>query len=242
MGTFASNPYAVPVADAAVEERVAFLRNVALWTFGGLLVAALTSVVSAGAILTMPALQGRWISFGIMMGAIFGAQFVGNSLVRREDRGSQILGLVAGTALEGVAMGYLVLTAVALSIDVYANPAMFIFQALGLMGLTVAGMVGYLLTGPRQLNWIGAGLATVGLPMLVLMVVSFVFPIGGVFGILISLVFVAVSAGGLLYNLNVVMHQMSTRMVIPAAFAIAMGILVLFWNILVLLMRLQDRR
>jgi FtsH-binding integral membrane protein len=127
--------------------------------------------------------------------------------------------------------------------DIYAgNPVVLIFQALGLMGLSVTGMVAYLLTGPKQLNWLGAGLATIGLPMLVLMVVSFLFPIGGFFGILISLAFVAVSAGGLLYNLNLVMHQMNTRMVIPAAFAIAMSTLVLFWNILVLLMKLQGSR
>jgi FtsH-binding integral membrane protein len=242
MGTFASNPYAVPVVEAPVDARVAFLRSVGLWTFGGLIVAAVTSVISAGAILTVPALQGRWISLIVMLGAVFGAQWVGNALVRREDRGSQILGLVAGTGLEGVAMGYLVLTAVALSIDVYANPLMFIGQALGLVGLTITGMVAYLLTGPRQLNWIGAGMATLGLPLLGLMVLTFVFPVGGIVGILISLAFVVISAGGLLYSLNVVMHQMDTRMVIPAAFHIAMGILVLFWNILVLLMRLQDRR
>jgi hypothetical protein len=35
---------------------------------------------------------------------------------------------------------------------------------------------------------------------------------------------------------------MSTNMVIPAAYHIALGILTLFWNVLVLLMRLQDRR
>src|SRR5687768_2412449 len=99
MGSFASNPYAVPVIEAPVDARVAFLRSVGLWTFGGLLVASVTAMLSAGAILAVPALQGRWISLGIMLAAIFGAQFVGNALVRSEDRGTQVLGLLAGTGL-----------------------------------------------------------------------------------------------------------------------------------------------
>jgi FtsH-binding integral membrane protein len=213
-----------------------------LWTFGGLLVAGVTSVLSAGAVLVVPALQNQWVSIAVMLGAIFAARFVGTSLVNRPDQQSQVLGFFAGTALQGVAMGYLILTATILSIQVYANPIMFIAQALGLVGLTVLGMVAYLLTGPKQLNWIGAGLATLGIPMLILMVVSFVFPIGGTIGLLISVAFVVISAGGLLYNLNLVLHEMSTTMVIPAAYSVALGILVLFWNILTLLMRLQDRR
>ena len=58
---------------------------------------------------------------------------------------------------------------------------------------------------------------------------------------LVLVVFVVVSAGGLLYNLNHVIHHMSTEMHVPAAYHITLGILVLFWNILVLLMRLQRR-
>ena len=50
------------------------------------------------------------------------------------------------------------------------------------MGLTVVGMVAYLLTGPKNLSLIGGAMAALSLPMLALMVISFVFPIGGVFG------------------------------------------------------------
>ena len=53
--------------------------------------------------------------------------------------------------------------------------------------------------------------------------------------------FVALSAGGLLFNLNHVMHRMSTDMVVPAAYHVTLGMLVLFWNVLSLLMRLQRR-
>ena len=46
---------------------------------------------------------------------------------------------------------------------------------------------------------------------------------------------------GLLYNLNQVMHTLSTDQHIGGAYTITMGLLVLFWNLLVLLMRLQSR-
>lgn len=69
----------------------------------------------------------------------------------------------------------------------------------------------------------------------------FQVPVGGVFGMLISAGFVVLSAGGLLYNLNQVMHTMSVRNTIPAAYHVTLGVLTLFWNVLVLLMQLQRR-
>lgn len=234
-----ANPYQVPVAESAVDARVAFLRKVGGMTFLGLVFAGITAMISMGAVLSIPMLANQWVSLGIMLGAIFGSRFIGDSMVHNPS--TQMIGFAIGTGLQGVAMGYLLLAAVLLSIDLYANPLVVIGQALGLVGLTVVGMVAYLLTGPKNLSMIGGAMSALALPMLALMVISFVFPIGGPFGILLSAVFVAISAGGLLYNLNTVMHRMSTDMVVPAAYHVTLGMLVLFWNILSLLMRLQRR-
>ena len=235
-----ANPYQVPVADSAVDARVAFLRKVGGMTFLGLVFAGITSMVSMAAVLNVTALQNQWVSLAVMLGAIFGSRFIGDSLVN--NRSTELLGFAVGTGLQGIAMGYLMLTAVMLSIELYSNPVVVLGQALGLVGLTVVGMVAYLLTGPKNLSMIGGAMAALSLPMLALMVISFVFPIGGPFGILLSLLFVGLSAGGLLFNLNQVMHRMSTDMVVPAAYHVTLGMLVLFWNVLTLLMRLQDRR
>lgn len=235
------NPYAVPVSEAPVDARSAFLRKVGVMTFGGLLVAGIASLVSMSAVLLVPPLQNTWVMLGVMLGGIFGSRYVGDSLVYSQDATTRAAGFVLGTGLQGVAMGYLILAAVTFSMELYANPLIFIGQALGLVGLTVTGMIAYLLTGPKNLSMIGGALAALSLPMLVLMVASFVFPIGGVAGILISLLFVGMSAGGLLYNLNQVMHRMSTDMVVPAAYHVTLGMLILFWNVLSLLMRLNRR-
>jgi FtsH-binding integral membrane protein len=236
-----SNPYQTSVADAPVPARVAFLRKVGGLTFGGLAISAVTALVSTLAVATIPVLQSGWVPLVVMLGAIFASQFVGGSLVNSEDKTTQLAGFVLGTGLQGVAMGYLLLVAGSLSVQIYGNPFVFVFQAMALVGLTVLGMVLYLLTGPRKLSFIGSLMATLSLPLLGLMVITWIFPVGGIFGILINVGFVALSAGGLLYNLNQVMHQMSTDRVVPAAYLVTLGVLTLFWNVLTLLMRLQRR-
>jgi FtsH-binding integral membrane protein len=236
-----ANPYSVPASRAPVEERVSFLRRVGLLTLGGLMIATVSGALSMMALIAIPALANTWVMFIIVMGSMFGAQAIGSSLVSSEDRATQLGGFVLGTALEGVAFGYLFLAATLMSMSLYENPFVFLGQGFALVGLTVLGMVAYLLTGPKNLSMIGGALATLSLPMLALMVLSFVFPIGGVFGILISAGFVALSAGGLLYNLNSVMHQVSTRHGVQAAYFVTLGILTLFWNVVVLLMKLQRR-
>lgn len=234
------NVYAVPVSHAEETERAAFLRQVGGLTLLGLVIAGVASVGSMFAVATIEALQHPYAALAIMLGGVFGARWVGSTLVVNPE--SQVGGFVLGTALQGLAMGYLLLAAVVASQELYADPFLMIGQALGLVGLTVFGMVAYLMTGPKNLSILGGTLSALSLPMLGLMMLSFVFPINGTIGILVSLVFVGMSAGGLVYNLNQVMHQMSTKMVWPAAYHVALGVLILFWNVLTLLLRLSRRR
>ena len=76
--------------------------------------------------------------------------------------------------------------------------------------------------------------------MMVLMVLSFVFPIGGTLGLLLTGVFVVVSAAGLLYQINAVMHQLRTDQHVEGSYMITMGVLILFWNLLSLLIQLTN--
>lgn len=240
---YSNNPYAVPAVDAEVDDRVTFLRKVAGMTFLGLCVSGATSVAAAMLVFAVPALSYGWAPMIIMLGALFASRAVGSSMVHSESQATAMMGFIGGTALQGVAMGYLILSAVLISAQSFGNPFVLIFEAMGMVALTMLGMVVYLLSGPKKLNMVGAFLSAVSLPMLVAMVVSFVMPslFGGVFGLIFNMLFIAVSAAGLLYSLNNVMHKMSTNMVVPAAYYVTMGVLTLFWNILTLLMRLQRR-
>lgn len=234
--------YAQPVSQASDASRTAFYQSVAMWTMIGLLTAFSVSAVSAFTVLTVPFLQGRYV----MMGAIFGCMFITNTVAQRMVQGdAKIPGFVLGTAAEGVSLGYLMLAAVLMGADRFgAGAAAFtiIGEAAGLTLLAGAGMVSYLWSAPRELSMVRGMLQVMSLPMLALMVITFVFPIGGVFGMMLSLLFVGISSAGLLYSLNQVIHVCDTEQHMEAAYAITVGVLVLFWNIVVLLMKLQDRR
>ncbi|MFT4625363.1 MAG: hypothetical protein ACI8PZ_004031 [Myxococcota bacterium] len=227
-------------AEAPAESRIPFLRRVAMLTFVGLTTSAITSLVAAGVISAL-GLYSTMFQMVILFGSYAIAHFGARRLVFNDNTATKYVGFFVGSIFQGIAMGYLVLTAVLMSADLFGNPFVLIFQALSLVGLTAVGLTAYLLTGPKNLSFIGAGLAALTLPMLALMVLTFVFPVNGIAGLLLSMLFVGVSVGGLLYQLNQIMHQLPTRMHVEASYMVMMGILVLFWNILVLLMRLQSR-
>ena len=233
-----------PVVVAPAGERVAYLRAVLLWTLGALLLSAVTGIVSAGA-LYLSATAGAGFLLQPLPSAvvILGSFGIANYLARSMVFGrAKVLGLGLGAVFQGVAIGYLLLAAVLMGLRV-GNPFGLVANALMLTGVTAAGMVAYVLSGPREFRLLGAGLSALGLPMLVLMGVSFAFPglLGGTAGLLVSVLFVGVSAAGLLYQLNLVIHRLRTDQTVEGAYMITMGVLVLFWNILTLLMRLQRR-
>ncbi len=235
--------YAVqPVIDDSAEIRVSYLRKVGALTMAGLALTAVTALASASLIFVFDFLASPLISGVVILGSFFAAQYGARAVVFNNDSTAvKLAGFAGGAMLEGVAFGYLVLSAALLGMTSYGNPFIFLLQATALVSLCAFGMFLYLMTGPRELSYIKGGLSVLFMPMMVLMVVSFVFPIGGPIGILLSLLFVGVSAAGLLYELNQVLHRYASTMWIEGSFSVMMGLLVLFWNILVLLMKLQRR-
>jgi FtsH-binding integral membrane protein len=233
--------YANPVIYAEESTRAAFLRRVGLLTFVGLSIASFSGIMSAGALFLIPGLLSQTLSFVLIMGSWAIVHFVARPMVYSQTAATRGSGFILGAVFQGVAMGYLLVAAVATSLDLFGNPFVLIGQALGLTGLTAFGMLVYLFTGPKKLSYIGAILPMLGFPLMALMVISFVFPFGGIFGLLLSIGFVGFSAAGLLYQLNNVIHKMPADMPLQAGFEVMIGLLVLFWNILTLLMRLQRR-
>ena len=234
--------YAVaPVADAEPEARGEFLRMVGLWVFGGLLIAYSTGAVAAAAVLALPQyLDNNWVWLGVFWGSFFFSHYLARAMVAS---GPKLLGFVLGCASEGIALGYLMLIAAETSVERFGatgiGPFALVAQAGGLTILTTVGMTFWLWTAPKNLSWIPAVLCVLTPPMLGFMVFASLFPIGGLVGAGVGMLFVAVSAAGLLYNLNQVFHVMSVDQHLEAAYEITLGILVLFWNILVTLINMN---
>jgi FtsH-binding integral membrane protein len=236
--------YAHPLARASAADRVEYLQRVLLWTSGGLFVSGITGAATALGLsialsMGITLLFNQWVSLAIIFGSYGIAHYAAPRMVFGN---AKVLGFGVGAVFQGISMGYLLLYAVLLGAQM-GNPFGMVGTALGLTAMTGVGLTAYVWTGPKNFGWLGAGLSALFLPMLLLMGVSFVFPglLGGPLGIAVSGLFVLVSVGGLLYQINVVMHKLNTRQHIEGAYMITMGVLILFWNILSLLMRLNRR-
>jgi FtsH-binding integral membrane protein len=241
------NPYMGPVSMAPVDARSTFLRQVALKTAGSLSIVGVTATAASLGLVSLlvAGVALPWfVQLGVMVGGLYGSQWIGYSMIASPSAGTRIAGVTIGSAMLGVALSFVLVMAALVGISAYDEPlaALYLpFQALLLVGLTVVGMVGYLLVAPRNLSMVTAALSVLTLPMIALMVLTAVFPIGGLVGVLVSAAFVAISAGGLLVSLNRVIRELGVDQSTRAAFELTVGIVLLFWNILSLLSRLNNR-
>ena len=235
-----AHSHSTPISLAQPSERVDYLKKVMAWTVSGLFFAGLTGTAMAAFLLyaQIPILFNTYVSLAIILGSFAIAQYVAPKMVFGNNK---VAGFVIANVAQGVAMGYLLSSAVVLSSMVTGNPFSLIGSALMMTALTGGGLLGYVMSGPKDFSLLGGMLSALGLPMLVLMGLSFVMPglFGGTMGIIFCGVFVVISAGGLLYQLNAVVHQLRTDQHIEGSYLISMGILVLFWNILSLLMSMS---
>jgi FtsH-binding integral membrane protein len=226
--------HGVPLAGPA-DSRRAFLKKTAALSFVALVASAV--VATASTYFAAPVVYGVGGGFGGMI-AILGSFFVAHYVARKMVYGaSKLPGLVLAVVMEGFSIGFLLLTTI-LKLGAFEGFGL-IAQCMGLTGATAGGMLLYVWFNKSELNLVKAGLSMLGLPMLILMGLSWAFPLGGAFGLIISVVFVVVSAAGLLYRLNAVVHEMDEDMHVEAAYEITMGVLILFWNLLVLLNRVR---
>jgi FtsH-binding integral membrane protein len=230
----------VVVAHAPAATRSAYLRRVAGLSFLGLLIVALSGIGSMFYLATHPGLLRGPSSMLIILGCWAVTNFVAQPMV---FRGNKVLGFALGTIAQGLALGFLLLVAVLLSQQSFGNPFAFIGVAVALTAVAGIGIGIYAASEKREFSVLRAGLAALSLPMLGLMAASFAFPqwFGGGLGIAMCAVFVIISAAGLTYQLNRVVHHFTTGMHVEGAYVIAIGVTVLFWNILSLVMRMNRR-
>lgn len=223
-----------PAISGPADERHAFLKKTAVWTFIGLIAAGAIGGVSTFAIAPTILQSGRWSGTIVILITFALAHFVARKMVYS---GAKIPGFILAVVSEGIALGILLLTAL-WSLGMQQGTELVV-QALGLTAATAGGMLVYVWFSKGEMKIIGAFLAMAFFPMLILMALGIFFPIGGTFGLIISAVFVLVSAAGLLYRLNFVVHNLDTEQHVEGAYEITMGVLVLLWNIITLLMRLR---
>jgi modulator of FtsH protease len=223
-----------PTVSGPSSDRIQFMRRIGLWTVGGLTLAALVGGVSMFTV--APALMSinPWAGLIVMLATWAVAHWVCRGMVYGS---AKLAGFLLACIAEGLAFGFLLLTT-AWRFGV-AEATSIVAQALGLTAMTAVGMLAYVWFSKGQLRLVGAFISMAFVPMLVLMAIGVFFPIGGTLGLIISAAFVVVSAGGLLWKLNLVAQEYSEEQHIEGAYEITMALLVLLWNLLVLLNRLR---
>jgi FtsH-binding integral membrane protein len=234
------------IADAPAAERVEFLRSVLTLTSVGLLLTAVSGFIAANVMgpYFFETINGTmvfshtWIYLLVVLGAMIGAQSLGPKLAMG---GTPEIGLIVGSTLMGVCLGPILYLGYMVAGPAGGGGMTLIGEALGLTSLTAIGMTGYVWTKPRDFSLLGAAMSAIALPMFALMILSFFFPFGNTFGLILVGGFVLFSAATLLFNLNSIIHTMGTDRKHLAAVTLTLAIGVLFYNILMLLIRLQGR-
>ena len=225
------------VLHASPADRSQFLTGVAGWLVGGLTLTAIVNIASV--LFVVPAVMGlgQWGILAVIYGSMFLSQSVAKNMVYGE---SKLPGFVLGTVAQGISFGF-ILFATLFGVGDIADGLLLVGQCMGMVVLSGAAMLVYVFTEKREFSLLRSGLSMMGIPMLVLMAISFIWPIGGIAGIALSAVFVAVSAGSLLYKLNHVVHTMDTSQTMEAGYELTLSIVVLLWNLLALFSRLRRR-
>ncbi|MDP2340012.1 MAG: Bax inhibitor-1 family protein [Deltaproteobacteria bacterium] len=233
--------YAPPISGPS-EARITFLRKVGVFTFLALAISGVIAVVSTFTVAPAVYSMGRWGALVAILGSFMISHYVARKMVYG---GAKIPGFILAVVFEGISFGFLLLSTISY-MPIGGNAEQAFIEGIGIiakaMAITAAsglGMLVYVWFNKSELNMVKAGLSILGLPMLVLMVLQFVFPIGGTLGLIICAVFVVASGAALLYRLNSVVHEYDENQHIEAAYEISMALLVLLWNVISLLNRLR---
>ena len=222
---------------AKAEDRVAYLQKVMAWTFGGLFFAGLAGIGMAFVISAVPFLSAGYMPLIVILACFGVANYVAPKMVFGE---SKLAGFLIGNIAQGTAMGYLLLTAFIMG-GMTGSPFGLIGTALAMTALTAGGILAYVMSGPKDFSMLGGILSAMGIPMLVLMALSFFAPglFGGPLGMILCGLFVVISAAMLLWEMNRVVYELRTDQHIEGSYMLSISILVLFWNILSLILSAQ---
>lgn len=228
------------IAEAPSEVRSSYLKKVLGLTLLGLLISSVVGVASTFAIATNPAVMRGYFPMVIILGCWALTNFVARPMVFGTSKWA---GFMIGTVAQGISLGFLLLVALLVSRADTGNPFTLIGTALVATLFSGVGLTLYAASEKREFSLLRAGLSALFIPMLILMAVSFAFPnlLNGPLGLAASGLFVLISAAGLLYQLNAVIHNFTPEMEMEGAYIITIGVLVLFWNILSLLLRMRRR-
>jgi FtsH-binding integral membrane protein len=230
------DPYAPPrdmfVIDAALSERLGFLRKVYAHVFGAILLLVGLEYVylTTGLDLTIMQMLGQsiWISLAVFLGVTWFAERLAYS-------GASSIAQYAGLGLfVGVQS---VVTVPILAIATRTNPDL-IGQAAFVTLLITGALTLFVVLSKSDFSFMRNALFLAGLGLFVVSIASAIF--GFSLGLGFSVGVVVLMCGYILYETSLIMHHLPTTAHVAGALMIFGSIAVLFRQILSILMRLNE--
>jgi FtsH-binding integral membrane protein len=231
-----ANVTTIPVADASVAERSAFIRRtylhlaMAILAFTGLEVILFQTGAVEPIMRTLLATKYSWlIVLGAFLGVSWLAEWWANSTT---SQGMQYLGLGLYVVAQAIIFVPLLAMAVAYAPDILVKAV--IVTGLLFLGLTVTAF-----TTRKDFSFLGGALKIGGLIALGVVVASIVF--GFTLGLLFSAIMVLFAGAAILYTTSNVIHKYNTTQHVAAALSLFAAVALLFWYVLRILLALGRR-
>ncbi|MEO6596540.1 MAG: Bax inhibitor-1 family protein [Planctomycetota bacterium] len=236
-----SNPYASltapPAAFAAASERATFLKKV----YGLLLLGVLGFAATLWAAANVPVandlairvgrmIYGTRFGWAIYMGIFFAGSWAVNAVAEKKP-----LNAFAYAAWV-VTLGFLVAPLVLIINQTQGVEV--ITQASTITALVFGGLTAFVLYTGKDFSFLRGMLGLVGIVLMVVFVVGMLM--GFTFGLWVSAVIVALSAGYILYYTSTILHRLPTTMAMSGAILLFTEVVLLFKHILILLARSRD--
>ena len=230
------DPYAPPrdmfVVDAALSERLGFLRKVYAHVFGAilLLVGLEFLYFTTGIAQQMLGMLGQswWIMFLLAMGVMMFAQRLAYS---GASVAAQYTGLGLFVGVESLLMAPVLALAMIVDANLIGQAAFVTLAITGALTLVVV-------LSKVDFSFMRNALFLAGIAVLCLSIGSWIF--GFTLGLGFSVAVVVLMCGYILYETSLIMHQLPTTAHVAGALMIFSSIAVLFRQILMILIRLRD--
>jgi FtsH-binding integral membrane protein len=228
---------AFPVADALPEERAQFIRKTyahlagAIAAFIGVEYVFFSTPIAEG--ITQFVFSSR-LSWLMILGGFMAAAWLAQTMIAGADtRGLQYAGLgvyVIAEALIFVPLLYLAIH--------FSSPDVLPTAAL-ITGMLFTGLTMIALTTRRDFSFLGGILKIGFMVALGLIVAGVIF--GFTLGLVFSVAMVFLAAGAILYDTSKIVHSFSTDDYVAASLQLFASVMLLFWYVLRIVMRMSRR-
>jgi len=221
--------------DAAVNERVTFIRRTYLHLVGELGGVALATVVILQSVVLQRAAVALWNSWILYLAAFFGLSL----LTRKLLEGRKSLAIqYAGAALWVFFLGLLV-APLAMAANARFGSYAVLGEGLILTGCVFGGLTAYVFFTKKDFSYLGGILSVASWTLLGVAVIAFF--LGGFAGSPIwSILWVLLLSGWVLYDTSKLMHRRHVDEYVAASVDLLVDFVYMFIHIVILLMGSRD--